>query len=137
VGLQAVFRRVFPIKDFNESASLDFVKYEIDAPKYEVDECHSRGMTYSAPMKVSIRLIVWEKDEVTGQQSIRSFHDRRDDWLFGDEPLVVEARICSTRLAVGFDFRVEGWDYGCETALIERDGWRDPDWAPSRRIRPD
>ncbi|MBI3178388.1 MAG: hypothetical protein HYZ27_01930, partial [Deltaproteobacteria bacterium] len=57
VGLQAVFKRVFPIKDFNESASLDFVKYEIDAPKYDVDECHQRGMTYAAPMKVSIRLI--------------------------------------------------------------------------------
>lgn len=84
-------------------------------------------------------LYVWRRvyDYDVGQQSTRSFHDRRDDWLFGDEPLVVEARICSTRLAVGFDFRVESWDYGCETALIERDGWRDPDWAPSRRIRPD
>ena len=68
-GLQAVFKRVFPIKDFNESASLDFVKYDIDPPKYDVDECHSRGMTYAAPMKVSIRLIVWEKDEVTGKQT--------------------------------------------------------------------
>ena len=46
-GLQAVFRRVFPIKDFNETASLDFVKYEIDPPKYDVDECLQRGMTYA------------------------------------------------------------------------------------------
>jgi DNA-directed RNA polymerase subunit beta len=88
VGLQAVFRRVFPIKDFNESASLDFVKYEIDAPKYDVDECHSRGMTYAAPMKVSIRLIVWEKDEVTGQQSIRSVKEQ--DVYFGEIPLMTE-----------------------------------------------
>ena len=57
-GLQAVFGRIFPIKDFNDTASLDFVKYEIDAPKYDVDECHQRGMTFAAPMKVSIRLIV-------------------------------------------------------------------------------
>ena len=71
-GLQAVFRRVFPIKDFNETASLDFVKYEIDPPKYDVDECLQRGMTYAAPMKASIQLIVWEKDEVTGRQSVRS-----------------------------------------------------------------
>ncbi len=88
VGLQAVFKRVFPIKDFNESASLDFVKYEIDAPKYDVDECHQRGMTYAAPMKVSIRLIVWEKDEVTGQQSIRSVKEQ--EVYFGEIPLMTE-----------------------------------------------
>ena len=88
VGLQAVFKRVFPIKDFNDSASLDFVKYEIDATKYDVDECHSRGMTYAAPMKVSIRLIVWEKDEVTGQQSIRSVKEQ--DVYFGEIPLMTE-----------------------------------------------
>ncbi len=87
-GLQAVFKRVFPIKDFNDSASLDFVKFEIDAPKYDVDECHSRGMTYAAPMKVSIRLIVWEKDEVTGQQSIRSVKEQ--DVYFGEIPLMTE-----------------------------------------------
>ena len=88
VGLQAVFRRVFPIKDFNETASLDFVKYEIDAPKYDVDECHQRGMTYAAPMKVSIQLIVWEADEVTGQQSVRSVKEQ--DVYFGEVPLMTE-----------------------------------------------
>jgi DNA-directed RNA polymerase subunit beta len=86
VGLQAVFKRVFPIKDFNDTASLDFVKYEIDAPKYDVDECHQRGMTYAAPMKVSIRLIVWEKDEATGQASIRSVKEQ--DVYFGEIPLM-------------------------------------------------
>ncbi len=88
VGLQAVFRRVFPITDFNETASLDFVKYEIDSPKYDVEECHQRSMTYAAPMKVSIRLIVWEKDEVTGQQSIRSVKEQ--DVYFGEIPLMTE-----------------------------------------------
>lgn len=88
VGLQAVFKRVFPIKDFNDTASLDFVKYEIDAPKYDVDECHQRGMTYAAPMKVSIRLIVWEKDEATGQVSIRSVKEQ--DVYFGEIPLMTE-----------------------------------------------
>ena len=87
-GLQSVFKRVFPIKDFNESASLDFVKYEIDPPKYDVDECHQRGMTYAAPMRVSIRLIVWEKDEVTGQQSIRAVKEQ--DVYFGEIPLMTE-----------------------------------------------
>ena len=88
VGLQAVFRRVFPIKDFNDTASLDFVKFEVDAPKYDVDECHQRGMTYAAPMKVSIRLIVWEKDEVTGSQSIRSVKEQ--DVYFGEIPLMTD-----------------------------------------------
>ena len=88
VGLQAVFKRVFPIKDFNDTASLDFVKYEIDAPKYDVDECHQRGMTYAAPMKVSIRLIVWEKDEATGAQGIRSVKEQ--DVYFGEIPLMTE-----------------------------------------------
>jgi DNA-directed RNA polymerase subunit beta len=88
VGLQAVFRRVFPIKDFNDTASLDFVKFEIDAPKYDVEECRQRGMTYAAPMKVAIRLIVWEKDETTGQQSIRSVKEQ--DVYFGEIPLMTE-----------------------------------------------
>ena len=87
-GLQAVFRRVFPIKDFNETASLDFVKYEIDPPKYDVDECLQRGMTYAAPMKASIQLIVWEKDEVTGRQSVRSVKEQ--DVYFGEIPLMTE-----------------------------------------------
>ncbi len=87
-GLQAVFSSVFPIKDFNETASLDFVKYEVDPPKYDVEECIQRGMTYAAPMRVSIRLIVWEKDEVTGQQSIRSVKEQ--DVYFGEIPLMTE-----------------------------------------------
>ena len=87
-GLQAVFKRVFPIKDFNETASLDFVKYDIDPPKYDVDECHQRGMTYAAPMKVSIQLIVWEQDEVTGQQAVRSVKEQ--DVYFGEIPLMTE-----------------------------------------------
>ncbi len=87
-GLQAVFRRVFPIKDFNDTASLDFVKYEVDRPKYDVDECHQRGMTYAAPMKVSVRLIVWEKDELTGEQHIRSVKEQ--DVYFGEIPLMTD-----------------------------------------------
>ena len=85
---KAVFSRVFPIKDFNETASLDFVKYEIDPPKYDVDECLQRGMTYAAPMKASIQLIVWEKDEVTGRQSVRSVKEQ--DVYFGEIPLMTE-----------------------------------------------
>src|SRR6516165_5311170 len=62
-GLQAVFKSVFPISDFSNSSMLEFVKYEFEAPKYDVDECRQRGMTYAAPLKVTLRLIVFDTDE--------------------------------------------------------------------------
>src|SRR4051812_34722919 len=57
-GLEAVFRSVFPIRDFSETASLEYVTYALGTPKYDVEECHQRGMTFAAPMKVKVRLIV-------------------------------------------------------------------------------
>ncbi len=65
-GLQAVFKSVFPITDFSNTASLEFVKYEFEQPKYDVDECRQRDMTFAAPLKVTLRLIVFEVDEETG-----------------------------------------------------------------------
>ena len=59
-GLQAVFSSVFPISDFNETASLEFVGYTLEEPKYDVQECLQRGMTYAAPFKVTLRLVVWD-----------------------------------------------------------------------------
>src|SRR6476659_2915769 len=88
VGLQAVFKSVFPIKDFNETASLEFVSYHLEKPKYDVDECHQRGMTYSAPIKVVVRLVVWDKDEETGAQSIRDVKEQ--EVYFGEIPLMTQ-----------------------------------------------
>jgi DNA-directed RNA polymerase beta subunit len=65
-GLQAVFKSVFPISDFSSTSMLEFVKYEFEPPKYDVDECRQRGMTYAAPLKVTLRLIVFDIDEETG-----------------------------------------------------------------------
>ena len=70
-GLQEVFRGVFPIKDFAERASLEFVKYEFEEPKYDVEECQQRGITYAAPLKVTLQLVVWDIDEEAGSRSIR------------------------------------------------------------------
>ena len=67
-GLQAVFKSVFPINDFAETAQLEFVNYEFEAPKYDVDECRQRGMTYAAPLKVTLRLIVFDVDPETQAQ---------------------------------------------------------------------
>ncbi|MCB1416070.1 MAG: hypothetical protein KDJ64_06610, partial [Nitratireductor sp.] len=68
-GLQAVFKSVFPITDFSGAAMLEFVRYEFDPPKYDVEECRQRDMTYSAPLKVTLRLIVFDIDEDTGAKS--------------------------------------------------------------------
>jgi DNA-directed RNA polymerase subunit beta len=67
VGLQGVFRSVFPIKDFNETASLEFVSYALGEPKYSVKECHERGMTFAAPLKVTIQLVIWDVDPESGE----------------------------------------------------------------------
>ena len=69
VGLQEVFRSVFPIKDFSERAQLEYVRYELEPPKYDVDECQQRGMTFAAPLKVTLRLVVWDVDEESGARS--------------------------------------------------------------------
>jgi DNA-directed RNA polymerase beta subunit len=71
-GLQAVFKSVFPISDFSNSSQLEFVKYEFEPPKYDVDECRQRGMTYAAPLKVTLRLIVFDIDESSMSRTSRS-----------------------------------------------------------------
>src|SRR5690349_2824123 len=86
VGLQEVFRSVFPIKDFSERAELQFVRYELEEPKYDVEECQQRGMTFAAPLKVTLRLVVWDVDEETGLRSIRDIKEQ--DVYMGDMPLM-------------------------------------------------
>src|SRR3954465_11279246 len=88
LGLEEVFRSIFPIKDFADRAALDFVKYELEEPKYDVDECHQRGMTYAAPLRVTLRLIVWDIDEETGSRSVRDIKEQ--DVYMGDMPLMTE-----------------------------------------------
>ena len=85
-GLQAVFKSVFPIRDFSERAELQFVRYELENPKYDVEECQQRGMTYAAPLKVTLRLVVWDVDEDTGARSIRDIKEQ--DVYMGDMPLM-------------------------------------------------
>ncbi len=85
-GIKGVFQSVFPIKDFNETAVLEFVKYELEAPKYDVDECQQRDMTYSAPLKVTLRLIVFDIDEDTGAKSVKDIKEQ--DVFMGDMPLM-------------------------------------------------
>ena len=85
-GLQAVFKSVFPISDFAQTAQLEFVKYEYEAPKYDVDECRQRGMTYAAPLKVTLRLIVFDVDPETQAKSVKDIKEQ--DVYMGDMPLM-------------------------------------------------
>ncbi|EPX83400.1 DNA-directed RNA polymerase subunit beta [Rubellimicrobium thermophilum DSM 16684] len=85
-GLQGVFQSVFPIEDFNGTARLEFVRYELEKPKYDVEECQRRDMTYAAPLKVTLRLIVFEVDEVTGARTIKNYKDQ--EVYMGDMPLM-------------------------------------------------
>jgi DNA-directed RNA polymerase subunit beta len=85
-GLQAVFKSVFPISDFAGTAQLEFVRYEFEPPKYDVDECRQRDMTYAAPLKVTLRLIVFDVDEETGAKSVKDIKEQ--DVYMGDMPLM-------------------------------------------------
>ncbi len=88
IGLQAVFKSVFPIKDFSGKAELQFVAYELEIPKYDVEECRERGMTFSAPLKVTVRLVVWEVDPESGRRKV--YDMKESDVYFGEIPLMTE-----------------------------------------------
>jgi len=88
IGLEAVFRSVFPIRDFSETCSLDYVSYSLGTPKYDVNECHQRGMTYAAPVKVCVRLVSWDVDKESGVQAIRDIKEQ--EVYFGEIPLMTE-----------------------------------------------
>ena len=85
-GLEETFKSVFPIEDFAGRAKLEFVSYSLETPKYDVEECQQRGLTYASPLKVTLRLEVWEEDEDTGARSIRDIKEQ--DVYMGDMPLM-------------------------------------------------
>src|SRR5690625_459039 len=85
-GLQEVLKSVFPISDFSGRADLEFVRFRSEEPKYDVEECQQRGMTYGAPLKVTLRLVVWDVDDDTGARSIRDIKEQ--DVYMGDMPLM-------------------------------------------------
>ncbi|MGC9955228.1 MAG: DNA-directed RNA polymerase subunit beta [Rhizomicrobium sp.] len=87
-GLQAVYSSVFPIQDFSESSRLEYVDYYFEEPKYDVEECQQRSMTYAAPLKVTLRLIVFDVDQETGAKSVKDIKEQ--DVYMGDVPLMTE-----------------------------------------------
>ncbi|MBB6192870.1 DNA-directed RNA polymerase subunit beta [Sphingobium wenxiniae] len=85
-GLEKTLRSVFPIRDFAGTAEMDFVHYELEDPKYDVEECRQRGITYAAPMRVTLRLIVFEVDQDTETRSVLDIKEQ--DVYMGDMPLM-------------------------------------------------
>jgi DNA-directed RNA polymerase subunit beta len=88
IGLEGVFRSVFPIQDFNKTATLEFVSYEIGQPKFDVSECLAKGLNYEAPVRIKVRLVVYDVDDETGNRSIRDIKEQ--DIYFGTIPLMTE-----------------------------------------------
>ena len=88
IGLQSVFKTVFPIDDFNGTSSLEFVKYEIQEPKYDIPECITKGLTYEAPLRLYVRLVLYDVDDSTGTKSPRDIKEQ--DVFFGTIPLMTE-----------------------------------------------
>src|SRR6516164_9455381 len=87
IGLQAVFRSVFPIKDFNGTSELVFVSYNLEKPKYDVEECRQRGMTYAAPIKVTTQLMIYDTRD-GGERIVRDIKEQ--EVYFGELPLMTE-----------------------------------------------
>src|SRR5437763_6360129 len=86
IGLETVFKSVFPISDFSETSLLEYVDYHFEDPKYDVVECQQRSMTYAAPLKVTLRLIVFDVDQETGAKSVKDIKEQ--DVYMGDVPFM-------------------------------------------------
>ena len=87
-GLGGVFKSVFPISDFSERATLEYVSYEFETPKFDVEECVQRDLTYQAPLKVRLQLVVFDVDEDTGARSVKEVKEQ--ECYLGDIPLMTD-----------------------------------------------
>lgn len=87
-GLESVFKSIFPVHDLAETASVEYVSYSFEEPKYDVDDCRQRGMSFSAPLKVVVRLVIWDVDKDTEVRSIRDVKEQ--EVYFGEIPLMTE-----------------------------------------------
>ena len=88
VGLESVFREIFPITDFNENARLEYINYKLEMPKFDEDECRQKSLTYEAPLRLTVRLIVWETPIEGGEKQIRDIKEQ--DVYFGNIPLMTD-----------------------------------------------
>jgi DNA-directed RNA polymerase subunit beta len=90
IGLQGIFKSIFPIQDFNLTSELQFVSYSLERPKYDAEECKQRGMTYAAPLKVTIQLIIYDIKESEEGEKRRIRDIKEQEVFFGEMPLMTE-----------------------------------------------
>jgi len=88
-GLHGIFNNIFPIADYSKTATLEYVKYVLDPPKYDVEECRQRGITFAAPMRVTVRLVTWDVDNDTAVREIRDVKEQ--EVYFGEIPLMTDS----------------------------------------------
>ena len=113
-GLEKTLRSVFPIRDFAGTAEMDFVNYELEDPKYNVEECRQRGITYAAPMKVTLRLIVFEVDPETGRVDVIKI------WMVADHGVVLNPLLMKGQINGGVVQQLGGTLY--ENLEYDADG---------------
>ncbi len=89
IGLQSVFKSVFPIKDFTGSASLEFVSYRLCDIKHSIEECVHRGMSYEMPIRITVRLVVYDVDKEAQTSNIRDIKEQ--EIYFGTIALMTES----------------------------------------------
>lgn len=87
-GLLEVFNSIFPVKDYSGKAHLEFFHYDFEKPKFDEEECRTRGLTYAAPLKVTFRLVVWDVDGDSGARSVRDIKEQ--DVYISDTPLMTD-----------------------------------------------
>ena len=110
IGLQQVLKEIFPINDYSGKATLEFIKYALEDPKYDVDECKQRGFTYSSALKVTLRILRFEVDEEDDDK--KTFRDSVDDEVYlGDIPLMTERGTFVVN-GVSKAYAMTGWRVG-------------------------
>ena len=136
-GLQAVFNEIFPIPDFSETNELQFVSYSLGAPKYDINECQSRGFNYALPVKIRVRLVLREKDEDTGE-NLPTAGMIENDVYMGEIPLMTENGTFiingSERVIVSQLQRSPGATFGEEDPYQWADPQQCKDYSVSRRM---
>ena len=120
IGLQKVFQSVFPIKDYVETASLEFVRYELAEPKYDMEECIERGMTFARPVKVTVRLVVWDSDEQGGTPTVRDVKEQ--EVYFGEIPMLTDN---GTFIVNGTERVIVLWNALAGRSLLASRQWHD------------
>jgi len=88
IGLHAAFKTIFPIESYSGNAVLEYVSYRLGKPPFDVRECHLRGATFAAPLRVLLRLVIYDKEAPAGTKAVKDI--REQEVYMGELPLMTE-----------------------------------------------